>query len=234
MAATDQDADSFASFDFLATYAPGGSQGAKTSRGTEDEDRDTKWRRPNQKGGRGKGQGQEHAQDQPSRKDWRKSKDNQSWDNSWSSSGDVSDLRQSLANVTRRLLRHEDALNLIKAEVGFVVHFGTNVDASVVGKIYLAQRGWRQLKESKPQDVDLPMRNTLLECVFQELKKRLSEIQENTDVFNGLTKAKWLKVDNGQEMKGDCVGFLLQLPIRGQATDELLGCINSLCSCSAT
>ena len=36
-----------------------------------------------------------------------------------------------------------------------------------------------------------------------------------------------------QEMKGDSVGFLLQLPIRGQITDELLGCFHALCSCSA-
>ena len=35
-----------------------------------------------------------------------------------------------------------------------------------------------------------------------------------------------------QEMKGDSVGFLLQLPIRGQITDELLGCFHALCSCS--
>ena len=160
-----------------------------------------------------------------------------------------------------------------------------------MGQIYLAQVGWRRLKEEKPQEVDLPMRNTLLECVFKELKKRLSEIKENKDVYSGVVKAKWLKDDNGQwswsylrwepaakalipdeskeplahgkifsmldliirhsrtsgtvsrlhpmrpvvqEMKGDSVGFLLQLPLRGQATDELLGSLHALCSSSAT
>ena len=39
--AMDLDADSFASFDFLATYAPGGQQGAKTAREADETDRST-------------------------------------------------------------------------------------------------------------------------------------------------------------------------------------------------
>ena len=61
-------------------------------------------------------------------------------------------MEVTLSSVARLVLRHEDALNLLKSEVGVVVHFRANVEAAVAGQIYLAQVSWRQ-----------PTRRTLLE-----------------------------------------------------------------------
>ena len=56
----------------------------------------------------------------------------------------------------------------------------------------------RQLKETKPEALTLPMRNTLLGCVIKELKQRLDDIREGTDTCQGLIRSNWLKNDAGK------------------------------------
>ena len=132
------ESDELASFDFLATYAPQTQASSKHTRDPGADDAEpSKWHRSNQKGNPGKGHGVKSTR-QGGRDTLARSKEDQQWSDGWSSS-EVKELRTALSGVTRLLLRHEDSLNLIKSEVGFVWHFRTNVDAAVVGSIYLAQ-----------------------------------------------------------------------------------------------
>ena len=285
------ESDELASFDFLATYAPQTQASSKhTLDPGADDSEPSKWHQSNQKDNPGKGHGVKKSSWSGGQDNWARGKEDQQWSDGWSSS-EVKELRTALSGVTRLLLRREDSLNLIKSEVGFVWHFRTNVDAAVVGNIYLAQAGWRQLKETKPEALTLPMRNTLLGCVIKELRQRLGDIREGTDTHQGFIRSNWLKSDAGkwswsclrwepgskaltvdtsketlshdqiaatldsiichaktsgtisrfhplrpvtQDMKGDSVGFLLQLPLRGQATDAMLAGFTSLRTCSVT
>ena len=92
--AMETEADSYASFDFLASYVPGSQHGTKSSRKTEEDDRGPKWHKSNQKGGRGKGHGA-GAEGQGGRRDSRRrQKSDKAWSDDWDDSSDIKELRQ--------------------------------------------------------------------------------------------------------------------------------------------
>ena len=194
--------DELESFDFLASYAPGGKvrtepQGASPS---EQDEPLQKWQRRD-KGSDGKGRGgppkRDREQGPPARQgnrgSYHGSRGYDSWLN-WASPSDIEQLRHRVSQLERLVIRHEDALNLMRQEVSFIIHFRVGVDSSLVPSIYRAQLGWRELRKSSPDKLDAPLRNVLMNCVVKEFQKRLQQLEEPTsqETRDGLAKAGYL------------------------------------------
>ena len=116
-----------------------------------------------------------------------------SWLN-YASQAELQRLRTQVQMLQRIVLRHEDALSLMRQEVAFVIHFRIGVEASLVNDIYQAQLGWRELRKVQPDKLQATLRNTLFECVLKALQQRIKRIEEQDqqDVRDRLAKAGWL------------------------------------------
>ena len=187
--------DELTSFDFLASYAPGGKAPPSGH-----EEPIPKWQRRD-KGPDGKGRGGPPKRDResgpPPRQGNRGSHHGSygydSWLN-WASPSELEQLRHQVSQLQRIVVRHEDALNLMRQEVAFIVHFRVGVDSSLIPPIYQAQLGWRELRKSSPDQLDAPLRNVLMSCVVKEFQKRLQQLEEpaSQGTRDGLTKAGYL------------------------------------------
>ena len=137
-------------------------------------------------GGSGGGDGELGEQYEP-RDSWH------AW-TSYASPSELAQLRGQVQMLQKIVLRHEDALCLMRQEVAFVVHFRIGVDASLVHDIYKSQLGWRELRKTQPAKITTTLRNTLMECVLKVLLHRIQKLedQDQQEVRDRLTKAGWL------------------------------------------
>ena len=237
------EAEEFATFDFLASYAPTGpgstSQGPSTA--PHEDERDAKWQRrdASNKGNPGKGRGLPKRERETYRAFGPASaggmashggpqrgphRDTRRWGGSGGGGGgyggggdgdgmsvgfdphdpwntnpwnyatpkEIEQLRGQVQMLQKIVLRHEDALSLMRQEVGFIIHFRIGVEASLVKDIYQSQLGWRELRKSNPEKVQSTLRNTLMECVLKVLLKRIQQLesQDQAEVRDKLGKAR--------------------------------------------
>ena len=105
---------------------------------------------------------------------------------------DVKALKETLEMVQKLVLRHEDAVNLLRLDYSFVAHMKLNVQAGVVPMLYVAADGWRKLKANEPQKLDRPMRASLFVCFLAELRSRLMALETNDTDIKKLTELGWL------------------------------------------
>ena len=89
-------------------------------------------------------------------------------------------------------LRHEDAINLLRAGSSFVMHMKMNVPSSVVRMLYAAANSWRNIKQKEPAKLDGPMRASLLYCLCMEFKTRLEEIVNKDEALEKMVKLSWV------------------------------------------
>ena len=175
------------------------SQSADASAG--DDERGGKWAKDNQKGkgrtqygdkkdqwsleggnGRGSGAGRRANSDKGHESKWCGSQ--------WRESNTES-LKRQLASVQRLLMRHEDALNILKAEHSYVLHMRLNIPSSIAPSLSRARAGWHELRKDKPQEVTRPMRVTLWTCVLQEWLARTVALPSVPETMAGLEKLGW-------------------------------------------
>ena len=187
---------------FFDSYMPSGKQ-AMANKDSKDDENPLKYPRSNEKGqggGRGKGNDRKPA---PSSKDHPKQdgdKD-EGWQSWWSqnkeskSGGRIAALEQQVALLSKMSLRHEDSLNLLRAEVSFVAHAKIGCESSIVGALHRVQAGWRELKKYQPEKLDKPMRCTLILCLFREILSRVEKLPTDETALAEFKAHGWISED---------------------------------------
>ena len=97
--------------------------------------------------------------------------------------------------LTRLSLRHEDAVNLTRCEVSFVLHAKLGIDAGVAPQLFLVQSTWRDLKKNSPEKLDKSMRSTLVLCLFREILNRVEKLPQDPVALKEFTDNYWLSKD---------------------------------------
>ncbi|OLQ02393.1 hypothetical protein AK812_SmicGene14775 [Symbiodinium microadriaticum] len=202
------DPEELRSFDALAMYAPPLSTHSQSGKPHADEP-GAKWPRRD-KGNAGKGRGTpKREREGPFESglfDDRYYEPSYSghW-HSWRSgphNAEIERLQTQITQLQRAVIRHEDALNLMRQEVSFVIYFRIGVDASIIPAIYRAQAGWRELQRTQPSKISAPMRNDLFECVLKELHRRLKHLEEEAsqEARDHLIRAGWLLTNGSTDV----------------------------------
>ncbi|CAE7246799.1 unnamed protein product [Symbiodinium sp. CCMP2592] len=78
---------------------------------------------------------------------------------------EIKELKNSIFQIQRLALRHEDFLGALRPETTYVLFCRIGVPASVVPSLFKAQAAWREMKASDPASLDRPMRVSLLTCL---------------------------------------------------------------------
>ncbi|CAE7308157.1 unnamed protein product [Symbiodinium microadriaticum] len=128
---------------------------------------------------------------------WRRSAD-QEWD-PWASTDkskkdlekEVKQLRDDLFSMQKLLLRHEDFLAGLRAELTWVMFMKLDMKATVVPALFAMQQQWRELKEKSPQQLQQPMRVSLIRALFKELQARLTALPESEEFQAVLKNLGW-------------------------------------------
>ena len=128
---------------------------------------------------------------------WRRSAD-QEWD-PWASAtkskkdleNEVKQLRADLFSMQKLLLRHEDFLAGLRAELNWVMFMKLEMRATVVPALFTMQQKWRELKEKSPQQLQQPMRVFLIRALFKELLARLVALPESEEFQKVLQNLGW-------------------------------------------
>ena len=179
-----------------------------------DKDRAHKFRKPDGKGetrgsegdgGRpSKGQGQ-HRGNTPSRGGGRW--DSQNWGGGNWRKQDHDDALQSLKAMVSQLaklcLRHEDSINLWRAESSYVLFVRTGIPGSLVPALYAAKSEWQKLKEETTEKIKRPMRCILFSCLLKEMSDRLKLLQSDKERRASMEKLGWLQKDDFQRLRWD-------------------------------
>ena len=93
-----------------------------------------------------------------------------SWGDSWnkwqSHQRDDDDvtamLRAKIDLLTRLILRHEDSINIWRAECSYVMFVRTGIPGSLVPSLFAAKDEWQRLRKDTPEKVKSPLRCVLL------------------------------------------------------------------------
>ena len=180
-----------------------------------DKDRKTKFQRPDGEGeakpsdahGRAsKGHGRESGA-QPQQRahnygrwgggDW----GNQSWNGG--GNDELKALRQMVQQLAKLVLRHEDSVNLWRAESSYVLFVRTGIPSSLVPSLFAAKAEWKPLKDEQPDKVRRPMRNVLFSCLVREMHDRLVKLKGDKARRASMEKLGWLKGDEFQRLRWD-------------------------------
>ena len=163
----------------------GDSRGGKWAKGnqkgkgrTQHGDSSEKWASDGGQG-RGSGNGRRSGQD--------RDKDSRWYGRQWHEV-ETESLKKQLASVQRLLMRHEDAINILKAEHSYVLRMKINVPSSIVPSL---RAGWHALRSEKLQEISRPMRVTLWTCVLQEWLARLVALPSVPETMESLGKLGW-------------------------------------------
>ena len=189
---------------FFDQLMPSGAE--KQAESTNKEDgAPLKYPKPNEKGagagGRGKGQNKRWDNQAEDNKEGGSQRDWQNW--RWKEQGDsgnlakrVAALEQQVSQLARLSLRHEDGLNLVRAEVSYVIHAKIGCDSSIVGSLAKVQATWREMKLKEPQKLDKPMRATLVLCLFKEIICRVQRLPEDEKALKEFRSLGWISEDS--------------------------------------
>ena len=107
----------------------------------------------------------------------------------------ITALEQQVGLLTRLTLRHEDAVNLTRCEVSFVIHAKLGIDAGVVPQLYLVQSTWRDLKKNSPEKLDKSMRSALVLCLFREILNRAEKLPQDPVALKAFISNSWISQD---------------------------------------
>ena len=64
-----------------------------------------------------------------------------------------------VVQLAKLCLRHEDSINMWRAESSFVLFVRTGIPGSLVPALFAAKAEWTKMKEETPEKVKRPMRN---------------------------------------------------------------------------
>ena len=184
--------------EFFAMMLPGTKHQAPAP--SDAEGTAPKHNKPNEKGGQGRGgvKGRDYKDSRQDRGSGDQRWDTWDWNKKDGHGGDgkrLAALEQQVNLLTRLTLRHEDAVNLTRSEVSFVVHAKLGIDAGVVPQLFRVQTVWRELKKNSPEKLDKSMRSTLVLCLFREVLNRVEKLPQDPAAFKEFTDNTWLSAD---------------------------------------
>ena len=187
---------------FFDSYMPSGKL-ALENKDSKDEETPSKYPTSNDKGqGGGRGKGNDRKPAPSSKAHPKQDGDNDDgWQSWWSqnkeprSGGRIAALEQQVALLSKMSLRHADSLNMLRAEVSFVVHAKIGCESSIVGALHRVQSGWRELKKNHPEKLDKPMRCTLILCLFREILSRVEKLPTDEKALAEFKAHGWISED---------------------------------------
>ncbi|CAE7814829.1 unnamed protein product [Symbiodinium sp. CCMP2592] len=134
-------------------------------------ERDTKWARPESKGGFGRGgRGKGNQQGQPKHPGPRRQPIRRSTE------ADTKAPEGMMWLLGKLLLRHEDQMGIDRTQNGFVMFFKRESALSLVPLFVQKSQHWHALKEQKQEKMDeiaLPLRSFLFHTMLETLVKRI-------------------------------------------------------------
>ena len=164
-------------------------------------------------GSRGKpsnGQGSQGSKGYGQQGGYQRSRNQNSWGsgrwNSWKKDDEdeaIAALKILVGQLARLCLRHEDSINMWRAESSFVLFVRTGIPGSLVPSLFAAKSEWQKLKEEQPEKVKRPMRNMLFSCLIREMFDRLQLLRGDTERRGSMEKLGWLKGEDFQRLRWD-------------------------------
>ena len=181
---------------------PSGQQ-AGGSQEKKDDETPLKYPRFNDKGGSGgRGKGNDRKPTPSSKASNQGDSRNQEWQSwSWSKDGGesragrIAALEQQVSLLSRMALRREDGLNMLRAEVSFVIHAKIGCESSIVGALRRVQAAWRETRKNNPEKLDRPMRSTLILCLFKEILCRVERLATDEQALGEFKAHGWISED---------------------------------------
>ena len=185
---------------FFDNLMPSSKQ-AEDSRDKRDDETPLKYPRSNDKGGSGgRGKGND-CKPTPSSKSY----SNQGGglrppglaelERGESSSGRIAALEHQGSLLSKMALRHEDGLNMLRAEVSFVIHAKIGCESRIAGALHRVQAAWRDMKKNNPEKLERPMRSTLILCLFEEILSRVKRLPSDEKALGEFKAHGWISED---------------------------------------
>ena len=130
---------------------------------------------------------------------------NQWHSSSWKQEGhvDLATLRIMVCQLAKLCLRHEDSVNMWRAESSLVLFVRTGIPGSLVPSLFSAKSEWLKMKEEAPDKVRRPMRNILFSCLVREMHDRLVTLKNDAERRKSMERLGWLQGENFQRLKWD-------------------------------
>ncbi|OLP87780.1 hypothetical protein AK812_SmicGene30970 [Symbiodinium microadriaticum] len=189
-----------------------------------DKDKAAKFRKPDGKGDSkthgGGGRGGDGQRSKGNGQPAQRGRHQQGWSGHWGNQAwrtddqsEIAALKALLTQLARLCLRHEDAVNLWRAECSFVMFIKTGIPGSLVPALFAAKTEWVKLKEASPEKVKRPMRCILFSCLLREVHDRLVQLRDDTQRRQAMEKLGWLKDGHFQKLRWDA-------KLRKQVPDE--------------
>ncbi|CAE7384181.1 unnamed protein product [Symbiodinium natans] len=93
-----------------------------------------------------------------------------------------SDAQLEVVKMMARLsVRQADQLSILKLDTTYVLFLKTQGAMSITKDLWAMGNRWHEQKEQTPQDITMPLRNTLFSCLLRSLDLRLQALQEKED-----------------------------------------------------
>ena len=105
----------------------------------------------------------------------------------------IATLKFLVSQLAKLCLRHEDSINMWRAESSFVLFVRTGIPGSLVPSLYAAKTEWQKIREETPEKIKRPMRNILFSCLLKEMNSRLTILRDDTKRRESMEKLGWLK-----------------------------------------
>ena len=139
-------------------------------------------------------------------------------------------LRAKVELLVKLVLRHEDSINIWRAECSFVLFVKTGVPGSLVPALFAAKDEWQRIKTAKPETVKSPMRCVLLSCLVRELHNRLQILQKDTARRESMAKLGWIRDDMFQRLRWNATSKKVEIDAEGTpiAYDAVLELLTSV------
>ncbi|CAE6920896.1 unnamed protein product [Symbiodinium sp. CCMP2592] len=109
---------------------------------------------------------------------------------------EVKHLRQCLFALQRMVLRAEDFMSCIRAELSWVMFLRLDMKATVVPALFQQQKKWREIKAQTPEALTGPMRMSLVVQLFKELGARLANFHEQEELLQTVQNLGWYDHSN--------------------------------------
>ncbi|OLP80374.1 hypothetical protein AK812_SmicGene39212 [Symbiodinium microadriaticum] len=116
---------------------------------------------------------------------------------------DLATPKMMVSQLARLCLRHEDSINMWRAESSFVLFVRTGIPGSLVPALFAAKTARQKLKEETPEKVKRPMRNMLFSCLVKEMSERLTVLRSDSVRRQSMEKLGWLEGEDFQRLKWD-------------------------------
>ena len=114
---------------------------------------------------------------------------------------DLGDLKTMVKLLTALVLRHESQHCINRLDTGFVIFLQADIPNSVAVSTYRMAQRWHAVKNQTPEQLEAPMRTTLLQHLLVTVKDRMEKMMETPSSKSTAISLGWLS-ENEQELMG--------------------------------